>query len=118
MPRTSSDDERDLLGLLGDEYVQEILAATSRESLSARELSEELDADVSTIYRRVDDMLEHDFLVERTRIVEDGSHHSIYEANVDHVDVDVDDGDITVSVQVQESPSERFTRIWDDIRGT
>jgi DNA-binding Lrp family transcriptional regulator len=106
----------EVLELLGDEYVQGILAATSRETLSAKELSDRLDADVSTIYRRVDELLDNHLLVERTRVVEDGSHHSAYDANVDHIDVDIEDGDIVVSLSVQETPSERFTRIWDDIR--
>ncbi|MFB6195459.1 MAG: ArsR/SmtB family transcription factor [Haloplanus sp.] len=118
MSNDSSEYEAALLGLLGDEYIQGILAATSRSPMSAKELSDELDADVSTIYRRVDDMLDHDLLVERTRIVEDGSHHSVYEAKVDHVDVDIEDGDLVVEMEVRESPSERFTRIWDDIRET
>lgn len=112
------EDGTDLLGLLGDKYVQAILAATSVEPMSAKELSEELNADVSTIYRRVDDMLEYDLVVERTQIVEDGSHHSVYHANVNHVDIDIDDGEFTVNIEVRESPADRFTRIWDDIRET
>ncbi|MFB6071626.1 MAG: transcriptional regulator [Halobacterium sp.] len=116
MSETGRPDANDLLELLGDEYVQGILAATSQEALAAKELGEALGADVSTVYRRVDDMLDHDLLVEETRIVEDGSHHSVYRANVDHVDVDIEDGDIVVGLQVRESASERFTRIWNDIR--
>lgn len=111
-------DGTDLLGLVGDEYVRGILAATSLKPMSAKELSEELDVDVSTIYRRVTDMLEYDLVVERTQLVEDGSHHSVYEANVNHVDVDIEDGEFTVDIEVRESPADRFTRIWDDIRET
>ena len=113
----SNDDRSDeLLALLGRERVREILAATSRGPRSAKELSEECDVALSTIYRRVEDMLESDLLVERTRIESDGSHHSVYEANVDHLDVDVDDGAIEVSVHVREDAAQRFSRIWSDIR--
>lgn len=111
MSTKSPDDGSALLKLLGDTYVQAILAATSQESMSAKELSTELDADVSTIYRRVDEMLEYDLLVERTQIVEDGSHHSVYKANVDHVDIDIENCESVVGVEVHESPAERFTRI-------
>lgn len=116
MAETNSGDETAVLELLSDEHVQAILAATSREAMAARELSEEIDADISTIYRHTDDMVEQDLLVERTRIVEDGSHHSVYEANVEHVAIDVADGEFVVRVKERESPAERFTRIWDDIR--
>ncbi|MFB6106755.1 MAG: ArsR/SmtB family transcription factor [Halobacteriaceae archaeon] len=104
--------------MLGDEYAQAILAATSREPMSAKQLSTALDADVSTIYRHVNELVERDILVERTQIVSDGSHHSLYEANVDHVEIDIDAGEISVELHVRESPAQRFTRIWDDIRGT
>ncbi|MDG5777154.1 transcriptional regulator [Haloarculaceae archaeon H-GB2-1] len=116
MSTKSPDDGTELLELLGDTYVQDILAATSQGQKSARELSSELEADISTIYRRVDDMLEYELLVERTQIVDDGSHHSVYKANIDHVDIDIEDGEFIVGVKVHESPAERFTRIWDDIR--
>jgi len=59
-------------------------------------------------------MITNDLLVEQTRIESDGSHHSVYEAKVDHLDVDIDDGTIDVSVHVRENASERFSRIWSE----
>lgn len=115
----SSDETPDvLLELLGEELVRQILAATSHEPMSAKDLSETCDVALSTIYRRVEDMIDSDLLVERTQIEADGSHHSVYEANVDHVDIDIDDGTIDVSVHVREDAAERFSRIWSDIRET
>lgn len=118
MSDSESGERSDLLGVLGNEYVQAILAATSRDPMSAKQLSDALDADLSTVYRHVNEMVERDLLVERTQIVEDGSHHSLYEANVSHVEIDIEAGEIAVELHVRESPAERFTRIWDDIRGT
>lgn len=106
-----------VLGLLGDGYVQRILVATSEEPKSAKELSDQLDAAQSTIYDRTGKMVTHRLLVERTRIMEDGSHHSVYEVNVDHLDIDVESGELRVQVQTRESPADRFTNIWSDIRG-
>lgn len=108
----------DVLELLGNERVREILAATSDAQLSASELSERSDVAVSTIYRRVEDMLAHDLLVEGTRIEADGSHHSVYRANVDRVDVAVADGHIDVKLHVREDAARRFSRLWSDIRET
>lgn len=110
------DEPRTLLGLLGDEYVQSILVATGEEAKSAAELARELDVARSTVYRRAEAMLAHDLLVERTRIVGDGSHHSVYAANVDHLDIDLDGSEFRVDVRTRESPSDRFTRLWTGIR--
>ena len=108
----------ELLALLGEERVRQILAATSRDPLSAKELSEECDVALSTIYRRVEDMVANDLLVEQTQIETDGSHHSVYEANVDHVDVDIEDGTIDIKMDIREDAAQRFSRIWSDIRDT
>ncbi|MDH5019791.1 transcriptional regulator [Halobacterium rubrum] len=116
MPENPLQEPNEVLSLLGDEYVQGILVATSEDARSAKELSELVGADVSTVYRRVDDMLEADFLVERTALAADGSHHSVYEANLDHLDVEIRDGELVVEMDLRESPAERFTRIWDGIR--
>lgn len=112
---TAPEAER-LLELLGERRVRQILVATSREAMSARELSEECDVALSTIYRRVDDMIATDLLVEKTAIESDGSHHSVYEANVDHLAVDIDDGEIDVTMHLDEDAAQRFTRVWRDIR--
>ncbi|KTG30624.1 winged helix-turn-helix domain-containing protein [Haloferax profundi] len=113
---SGSQDSDELLDLLGDEYVRSILAAASLEPHSVKDLSERCGVAQSTVYRRLDDMLAHDLLVERTELVADGSHHSVYEAKLTHLDIDVVDGEIRVDTNVESSPAERFTRIWDDIR--
>ncbi len=111
-----NDSSDELLELLGQKRVRQILAATSRAPRSAKELSEECDVALSTIYRRVEDMVSSDLLVERTRIETDGSHHSVYEANIDHLDIEIEDGTLNVSVHVREDAAQRFSRIWNDIR--
>lgn len=82
------------------------------------ELSEECGVAQSTIYRRVEDMIAHDLLTEQTRFASDGSHHSVYEAKVDHIGVNIADGTINVRMRTKEDAAERFSRIWDDMRGT
>jgi hypothetical protein len=57
-----------------------------------------------------------ELLVERTRIMDDGSHHSVYESNVDHRDIDIEDDKLVVGVQTRETPAERFTAIRNDSR--
>lgn len=109
------DPER-LFTLLGDEYVRTILRAASREPMSARELSEECDSALSTVYRRVDDLVEEGVLAEGTRIEPDGSHHSVYETRVDELAVRIADGEFDVDLTVRRDAPERFTRMWEEIR--
>ncbi len=116
MSPESRSEATDILTLLGDEYVQSILVATSTTPKSAKELSDELGTARSTVYEKTEQLVAHDLLVERTRVVDDGSHHSVYEANVEHLDVDLDDGAFQVRVETRETPARRFTNIWNDIR--
>jgi hypothetical protein len=44
------------------------------------------------------------------------SPHSVFEANIDHLDIDIEDGQFTISVETRESPAGRFTSIWNGIR--
>jgi predicted transcriptional regulator len=108
----------EVLDLLGEDLVREILLATSQEPMSAKELAAECDVDPSTIYRRVDLMTDRDLLTERTHIEADGSHHSVYELNIEHVDVDITAGRIDVGIEIREDAAKRFSRIWDDLRET
>ena len=109
-------DPDDVFELLGDRYVRTILRAASEDDMSAKELSEACDSAKSTVYRRIDDLVALGLLAEKTELEADGSHHSVYEANIDHLDVDIYDGTIDVSVHVREDAAQRFSRIWSDIR--
>ncbi|MCT9095133.1 helix-turn-helix domain-containing protein [Haloarchaeobius sp. HME9146] len=114
-------DEQDadaVLSLLGDEYVREILAAASREPHSASDLSEVCDASLSTVYRRVDDLLEHGLLVESTRIDADGTHVSVYETAVEGFHVGLADGELRIDLDLLDDPAQRFAQIWEGIKNS
>lgn len=106
----------EVLDLLGDEYVRAILTATSDEPMSAKAISETCDMSLPTVYRRVDDLLEWDLVVERTRIDHEGHHYTVYEPSVDRVTVEVAD-ELSTTVEYREDAIDRFTRVWTDIRG-
>ena len=110
------DPER-LFALLGDEYVRTILKAAREEPMSAKALSAECDSALSTVYRRVDDLTDAGLLVETTRIEADGSHHSVYETRLDEITVRIANGVFEMELEVERPPAERFTRMWEDIRG-
>ena len=112
------DDESVLFDLLADEYARTILIATSREPMSARTLSERYEMSLPTVYRRVERLQEFDFLIEGTEIDTSGGHHrSVYEANLEHIDIDLEDGDLGIRIRLQEDATDRFTRMWREMRG-
>jgi predicted transcriptional regulator len=106
----------EVLELLGDEYVRAILTATSDEPMSAKEISETCEMSLPTVYRRVDDLLALDLVVEETRVDVDGHHYTVYQPAVDSVTVDVD-AQLSATVEYREDAVDRFTRVWQDIRG-
>ena len=112
------DAEATLFDLLADEYARTILVATSREAMSAKTLSERYEMSLPTVYRRVERLEEFDFLVEQTEIDPSGGHHhSVYEANLEHIDVDLVDGDLDVQIRLREDAADRLTRMWKEMRG-
>jgi DNA-binding transcriptional ArsR family regulator len=112
-----NDSATDLLTLLGDEHVQAMLRATTRTSMSASMLTETCDASRATIYRRIDDLLEHDLLIERLEIDGEGNHYKVYEANLEHVAIHLDDGEFEIQVTRREDAADRLSRIWEELRG-
>lgn len=110
-------DPEAVLELFGDPYVRTIVRAASREPMSVKELSKECDSALSTVYRRVDDLVDEGILVERTQIEPDGSHHSVFETRMDELRIAVDDGRLELELVASRDAAEQFTRLWEDIRG-
>lgn len=111
-------DERALFDLLADEYARTILAATSCEAMSAKTLSERFEMSLPTVYRRIERLEAFDLVVERTEIdTTGGHHHSVYEANLNHIGIDLADGNFDVKVRLREDAADRFSRMWQEMRG-
>lgn len=90
-----------LLNALDDDDCRAILDATDREARSARELSKSCDLPMSTVYRKLEMLVEADLLAERTRIRRSGKgkHASEYTRAVEEVVVSVgSDGDLELRV--------------------
>ena len=86
--------------------------------MSAKTLSDRYDMSLPTVYRRVERLQEFDFLTEGTEIDTSGGHHrSVYEANLDHIDIDLEDGDLALQIRLREDATDRFTRMWREMRG-
>jgi predicted transcriptional regulator len=97
--------------------VQAVLRATNSQPMSASMLTDTCDASRATIYRRIDDLLDHDLLIEQLKVDADGNHYKVYEANLEHVDIHLVDGEFDIRVTRREDAADRITRIWDELRG-
>lgn len=83
-------DESDLLELLTDDRCCAILEAVSDGPRTAGELIDGLDIPRSTLYRKVDRLVDAGLLAERTRIGTDGNHQSEYVHKLDAVSLEID----------------------------
>ena len=110
-------DVRELAGLLEDEYANAILIHTSEREMSAPELSDACDASVSTIYRRIERLQEHDLLAERLNLDRDGHHYRTYAARLDRITIELTDGAFEVEVAYRpETAADRFTDLFEGLR--
>lgn len=107
----------EMLELLADKYAQMILQQTRDKAMSAKELSEECDISVSTVYRRAERLVECGLLSERRVAHPDGNHHSMYEARLNELTIRLgDEGfEITVSEKPTGDLADRFTEIWEGL---
>ncbi|RLM51794.1 helix-turn-helix domain-containing protein [Halorubrum sp. Atlit-28R] len=115
-------DEADRLAsvveLLADPYARDILAAASEEAVDAAMLAERLDADLSTVYRRLEALEEHDLVRSRVRPRRDGHHYNVYRTRLRRVTVDIEDGEYRVDIERETptDPADRLTDLFEEIR--
>ena len=114
----SEDDTVDIVDVLGDEYVQTILAQTHTEPRSVDSLSDACDADPSTIYRRIDRLQEAELLEDQQRLDPDGHHYKVYTASLREVRIRLEEGgyDVEIDRIVEESPADKFTRLYEGFK--
>lgn len=109
--------EREIFEALADETAAAILAETTERERSADELAERVDASPSTVYRRVDRLVERGLLIERLQLDRDGNHYHVYRAALKRVEARLEGGTIETYVERREDEVDRFVRLWEDIRG-
>ena len=108
---------REIAALLEDEYAHAILIHTSREEMSAPELSDACDASVSTIYRRLERLQEHDLLAEKLNLDRDGHHYKTYTVRLERITIELIDGTFEIEITYQpEDAADRFTDLFEGFR--
>ena len=105
-----------VLDTIGDEHAREILAAISIEPRSAKELAEECDLSLPTVYRRIELLEEHNLINDRTLVADDGNHYKIYESNFDSTVISLEEeGEYKVRIYREENLPDRFSQLWDEL---
>ncbi|MFB6160522.1 MAG: helix-turn-helix domain-containing protein [Haloferacaceae archaeon] len=97
-----------LLDALDDADCRAILAATSDEALSAKEVAGTCDLPLSTAYRKLGLLVDVGMIEERTRIRRHGKHASEYVRSVDEVVVALGArGELEIAVDRREAADRR-----------
>ncbi len=110
-------DTEAVLGALHDEDCRSILDELT-EPRTARELLDRCEIPRSTLYRKLDRLVEATLLREGTEIREDGSHASRYEVDFEEVIV-TRDSDAEFGVEIErpaKGADERFAEMWSEVR--
>lgn len=107
----------EVFALLDDEYARAILTATSTQPMSAKALSEECDASLPTVYRRVERLVTCNLIEEGTQLSDDGHHYSVYHAPLEHLTVEINDGELQVTVEKKppEAMADHLTEMWEGL---
>jgi len=95
----------EILDTIGDQHARRVLAAISREPQSAKELAEECNLSLPTVYRRIELLDEYDLVTDHTLVAEDGNHYKVYESNFESTVISLE----LISFQAyRKRPSERL----------
>ncbi|MFH5802205.1 ArsR/SmtB family transcription factor [Haladaptatus sp. CMAA 1911] len=110
-------DSTDVFALLDDTYARTILIAVSKQSMSAKQLAEECEMSLPTVYRRIERLIDTGLVREQTRIAPDGHHYSVYDARLQRLTVELDNGNLEIVVESQptDDVADRFTEMWDQV---
>lgn len=85
------------LDALGDATCRRILKETLAEPLTARELVERCDGSRSTVYRKLNTLVENGFLTPSNRIRMEAKDATQFESTIDSMHIEfTEDGEITV----------------------
>lgn len=107
----------ELLELLADEYVRAILTATTEDRRSAPMLADTIDAAHSTVYDRLDRLLEANLVDERTELDERGNHYATYRARLERLDVRLTADGFTIVTEFtdRDAAADQLTDLWGEL---
>ena len=87
--------------------------STRDEAVSALDLSKNYEIPITTVYRRVEELVPAGLLgaVKSGRTV-DGKWYDLYRSLLNRIDVSFKEGDMRIEVEINDHVADKFTRIW------
>lgn len=111
------DDTQAIIDAIDTDSSRRILAAASREPMSAEELERELESSLATVYRRTEELVDVEFLTESVEIDPDGNNYTSFETAIRRISFTIEGGEFRVDVQVRDDVVDRFGRLWRSLSG-
>ena len=105
----------DILDTIGDKHARRVLISLGQEEMSAKELRDETELSLPTIYRRIELLKEHDLVAEKTVVADDGNHYRVFECNFESTLIRLSDDEFDVRIYRTENLPSRFDNLWDDL---
>lgn len=103
-----------LLDILGDDLSRRVLIAADDSPVPASQLIDRLEVSPPTVYRRIDTLVEHGFLVEHRRRDSDGNHYRTFETTLDRIEIELTAEGYEISVEHRQDLDDRFDTFWTD----
>ena len=102
-----------ILAALSDAYSRQILTATVPEPLSALELSSKYQIPITTVYRRIQELVNAGLIAAvKSGRTTDGKWYDLYRSLLLRIDVSFDGAEVRIDAIVNNHMSEKFTRMW------
>ena len=102
-----------ILAAVADEYSRMILTRTKDEPVSALNLSKNYEIPITTVYRRVEELVQAGLLgAVKSGRTSDGKWYELYRSLLSRIDISFKQGDIRVEVEVNDHIADKFTSMW------
>jgi predicted transcriptional regulator len=93
--------------VLADERARQVLVATKETPQSAQTLVEMCDGSLSSIYRRINVLVEYRFLEEEAKVDPKGYHYNTYRPNYENISIEITNTEIKAELGEAEYNEQR-----------
>ena len=111
-----ADSSAALFQVFADDYSRMILLAADEEPRTAKDLSNLCDVSLTTVYRRISTLQEHDLISVHSTIGSGGEHKRLFKTTIEAFHVEISEGDLELSVETRNELADNFTKLWKNLR--
>jgi predicted transcriptional regulator len=104
----------DVFEVLADEYVRAILLTTNIQKRSVADLTNHVDTSQSSLYRRVDLLVEYNLLQEQTKVDDEGHHYAVYQPEFSTIDIQLESNSLIVQIDSSGTDEAQHVEHWTE----